>query len=188
MWIETERLKLRMFQPEDVDEHLNLVYGNLEAMRFIGNGSVKTRDETAQIIAGFIRYAETHPFTIWAVERKADGAFMGQCGLINISRNDEIEIAYAFGKPFWGQGYATEAAYASLRYGFEHGGSDYLLAVAYPDNIPSQRVMQKIGMQHQGITDQYHSLTLVLYRVEKADFVPNDALFVIHNEVEHGNH
>ncbi len=184
MWIETERLRLRPFRPADVDDHHRLVYGAAEAMRYIGDGTVKTHEATAKLIAEFIAYGESHPFSIWAVERKDDGTFMGQCGLINLDNTSEVELVYAFGKPFWGQGYATEAAAASLRYGLEHAGLDYLLALAYLDNKASQRVMEKIGMQHQGSTDQYHNLTLVLYRLNRADFTPNNAPFGVHEEAD----
>ncbi|MBZ0297906.1 MAG: GNAT family N-acetyltransferase [Anaerolineae bacterium] len=176
--IETERLRLRSFTPDDLDDHYRLVYGQAEAMRYIGDGTPRTREQTAQLINGFIAFAETHPFTIWAVET-LEGDFIGQCGLINVPNGAEIEVAYAYGKPYWGQGYATEAARASVRYGFEYGGLERLIAMAYPDNKASQRVMQKIGMRHEGLTDQYHSLTLEKYSIERAAFDPGDARFVI---------
>lgn len=185
--IETERLRLRSFHPDDLDNHHRLVYGQAETMRFIGDGTPHTREQTAKLIDGFIDYGKTHPFTIWAVET-LDGEFMGQCGLINIPNSTEIEVAYAFGQPYWGQGYATEAARASVRYGFEYGGLERLIAVAYPDNKASQRVMQKIGMHPEGLTDQYHNLTLEKYSIKRTAFDPGDARFVVTEEESDGHH
>ena len=186
--IETERLRLRLFRPTDLDDHYRLIYGDAEVMRYIADGRPRSRDETRDLILSFIDYRQSRPYTIWAVERKADGAFVGHCGLIHLRKSAEVEIAYAFGKPYWGQGYATEAAYAAMRYGFEQANLPQLIALAYPQNIASQRVMQKLGMTYAGESDDYHGLRLALYKLDRASFTPNDALYAVQEGDSYAEH
>ncbi len=186
--IETERLHLRLFRPTDLDDHHRLVYGDAEVMRYIADGRPRSRDETRSLILSFMDYRQSRPYTIWAVERRADGAFIGHCGLIHIRKGTEVEIAYAFGKSYWGQGYATEAAYAAMRYGFEQANLPQLIALAYPQNIASQRVMQKLGMTCAGESDHYHGLRLVLYTRDRASFTPNNSYYALHEGGSYAEH
>ncbi len=83
---------------------------------------------------------------------------------------------------FWGKGFASQAARASLRFGFEQLGLPEIIAVAVPENIGSQRVMEKIGMRCQGITDRFYSAELVLYAIRGKDFRPGDEPYLVHSE------
>jgi ribosomal-protein-alanine N-acetyltransferase len=73
-------------------------------------------------------------------------ALYGWCGLGFLPETNEVEVAYLLGKPFWGRGYATEAARASVRYGFETIGVDEIVAIVHPENTASRRVIAKLGM------------------------------------------
>ncbi len=73
--------------------------------------------------------------------------------------------------PYWGKGLATEAAQASLRYGFEALKLDRIVALAYPENLASQRVMEKIGMHYEKTAD-YHGITAVWYAITANQFQP----------------
>jgi RimJ/RimL family protein N-acetyltransferase len=106
---------------------------------------------------------------------KERNILVGHGGLIYAPRSDEgkatdVEIAYAFGKAYWGRGYATEVATGSLKFGFEEIGLEKIIAVAFPANVPSQRVMQKIGMTYKGLTSLYHDAELVLYEMERGEW------------------
>lgn len=175
--IETERLRLRPFTLDDAADHHRLVYGDAEAVRYVGSGRVRTLDETAKLVDAFIAYGTEHSYTLWATETHA-GEFLGQSGLMHLSAEPlEVEVVYAFGRPYWGQGYATEAARACLRYGFEVVGLPSITALAYPENKASQRVMEKIGMRYEGTTSAYYDLPLVVYRLAAADFDPGDMIY-----------
>jgi ribosomal-protein-alanine N-acetyltransferase len=118
---------------------------------------------------------------VWSVEQKGRAGLIGHCGLSCIPDADgAVELAYAFGKAFWGRGFATQAARANLRFGFEHLGLREIIAVAVPENIGSQRVMEKIGMGCQGITDRFYGAELVLYTIKCEDFQPGDELYILH--------
>jgi RimJ/RimL family protein N-acetyltransferase len=88
-------------------------------------------------------------FTFAAV-RKADEALMGAVGIGVELKHLRGEIGYWLGIPFWGQGYATEAAARVVRYGFDDLGLNRIMAYCFSRNLASARVMQKIGMKYEG--------------------------------------
>ena len=86
----------------------------------------------------------------WAVLVKPDLQFIGWCGLKARPERDEIDLGYRFIKDAWGKGYATEAAFACLKYGFEQLGLKRIVGRAMPQNVASLRVLEKCGMQYIG--------------------------------------
>jgi len=78
-----------------------------------------------------------------------DKKLIGWCGLAFLDKTEEIEIGYGIAKEYWGRGFTTEAATASIRYGFEEARLNRIVAVAMPENITSRRVMEKIGMKFE---------------------------------------
>lgn len=178
--IETARLRLRPARADDLDNYQSLIYGDAEVMRYLPGGVPRPVERTQATLNVFIQHQAQHGFSVWAVELKDNGEFIGQAGLWTIPNTAEIEVAYAFGKAHWGNGYASEAARASLRYGFETANLPYILAVANPPNLASQRVMQKIGMKYIGLTSQYYDNTeLVLYRMDKDDFQADGSAYAV---------
>ncbi len=81
----------------------------------------------------------------WAVERKADGALVGRVGLINPEGWPGLELGWTLGRPYWGQGYASEAAAAALRYAFLTQPVTWMISLIDPDNKASQAVAERIG-------------------------------------------
>jgi ribosomal-protein-alanine N-acetyltransferase len=169
--LETERLRLRLFHPDDLDDYHRVIYGDPDVMVYMPGGVPRSRERTQAVLDFSVAHAQQHGFTLWAVVNKTDNTFLGHCGLVYLQDSpEEVELAYAFGKAYWGQDYASEAARAALRYGFEVAGLDCILALAVPDNIASQRVMQKAGMKPQGITHRYYNTDLVLYRLDRSEW------------------
>ena len=167
--IETERLILRLLRPDDLDD-LCVLFGDPEVMQYIGAGRVWSRDELAERIeAGRSLHLE-HGMSFWGVELRSTGELIGQCGLVPIERKGpEIEVGYRLGKRFWGMGYASEGAMASVEYGFEAIGLERIIAVAHPENVVSHRVLEKVGLRRVGPTDRYYSQTTILFEVERDD-------------------
>jgi [ribosomal protein S5]-alanine N-acetyltransferase len=91
----------------------------------------------------------------FAITRKPDGVLLGAISLIDISKGHQAEIGYWVGKPYWSQGYCTEAASAVLRYGFSVLGLIRIHARYLTRNPASGRVMQKLGMRHEGCRRQH---------------------------------
>lgn len=89
----------------------------------------------------------------WAVHIKPDLEFIGWCGLKYRAELNEIDLGYRFKKQVWGKGYATEAAFASIKYGFEKLGLKRIVGRAEIENIPSCRVLEKCGLTYFGVDD-----------------------------------
>ena len=90
-----------------------------------------------------------------AITRKPDGVLLGAISLMDISKGHQAELGYWVGKPYWNQGYCTEAASAVLRYGFSVLGLIRIHASFFTRNPASGRVMQKLGMRHEGCRRQH---------------------------------
>lgn len=99
-------------------------------------------------------------FGLWAVERLADGMFLGFTGLSRPSFEAHftpaVEIGWRLARHAWGHGYATEAARASVAFGFETVGLDEIVSFTVPANVRSRAVMERIGMRHDPADDFDH--------------------------------
>jgi len=143
--LETERLLLREFTPEDVDA-LAAVISDKETMRFYP----EPRDRAgvrSWIERNRCRYKDDG-YGLWAMVLRASGEFIGDCGLTRqtVDESDEIEIGYHVRRDLWGRGYAPEAARACRDYGFVRLGAERLISLIRPENLPSRRVAEKIGL------------------------------------------
>ena len=167
--LETERLRLRPFVPDDLAEHGRL-YADAEVTRYLAGGpylgdTARLRSERA--VRRFVDHWRARDFGVWAVLDRASGAFIGQCGLNTIEGTGEVEVLWALARPAWGRGLATEAAGAALGWGFDVAGVPVVIAIAAPENAASQRVMQKIGMQYAGRA-RYFGFEVVRYERARA--------------------
>lgn len=98
----------------------------------------------------FFEHWERHYFGVWILRDKENGDLIGQCGLRwCYEYTQEIELVYAIAPSYWGRGIATEAARASLKYGFEELTPDYIMAITGRTNYASQKVMQKVGLKYE---------------------------------------
>jgi ribosomal-protein-alanine N-acetyltransferase len=86
-----------------------------------------------------------------------------------LAETNEVEVEYALARNWWRRGLGTEAAQASLRFGFETANLDRIIALAFPENIASQRVMEHIGMFYQQ-TARYFGFDLVCYALSRDQF------------------
>ncbi|WP_374300126.1 GNAT family N-acetyltransferase [Ferrovibrio sp.] len=151
--IETERLVLRRFAGADW-ETLARFYGDDTVMRHMLPGRGLPRAEAAERaksnIHNFNDHWERRGYGVWAVEDRASGRLLGQCGLRWIAEAEQTELLYLFSKTVWGRGLATEAGRAALQYAFEAHGLDKLIALTAPGNKASQRVLGKLGFRYDG--------------------------------------
>ena len=161
--LETPRLTIRSFTVRDAPALHERVFGDDEAMRFIPRGASPSVERTRASIERFMRHEREHGFGLWAVELKETGELIGDCGLFLVQGlGPEVEVAYHFGPPWWGQGYATEAASACLRFGFRECALGEIIAICFPEHVASRRVMEKCGMTFVGPA-RYYDLDLVKY-------------------------
>lgn len=146
--IETERLLLCTFSEKDAQ----LIYDlNLDpAVTQYTGDPIKDLHHASQVLEQVILPQYTlYNHGRWAVYTKLNLEFIGWCGLkTRPERNNEIDLGYRFFKHTWGKGYATEAAFACLKYGFEKLNHQRIVGRAMPENIGSIRVLEKCGMQY----------------------------------------
>lgn len=161
--IETTRLLLRLFTPDDLID-LYRIYRDRQVMKYVGIGA-RTLAETEAALCSTIDHWQQHGFGMWAVVEKKDDRTIGRCGLCFLDNTPEVELGYVLDKAYWGRGLATEAARASLKYGFAQLKLQRIVAIAHPENLASQRVMQKLGMKFASYAHYYHT-DVALYALE----------------------
>ncbi len=112
---------------------------------------------------------ERYGFGVWSVEERASGELIGHCGLGTLEEIPEVEVLYALAPAYWGKGLASEAARASVRFGFEQAGLARIIALAFPNNIGSRRVMERAGLHYLKDTRLFDH-DLVYYEIERGEF------------------
>ena len=140
--VETERLLLRGWKESDLDPLAHMM-ANPEVTRFIGG--VQPRSSVWRAIAMYVGLWALRGYGFWVVERKSDGAFLGRVGLWRPESWPDIELAWSLDRPYWGNGYATEAARAVIDYGFLNLEVPKLVSLINPENGASQRVAMRLG-------------------------------------------
>ncbi|MGH2417266.1 MAG: GNAT family N-acetyltransferase [Candidatus Limnocylindria bacterium] len=155
--VETERLRLRSLTPADA-ERLHDIYGDAETMRFVGASGRPMADiaGTRRGLERLARHHELHGFGLWAVDERNGEPLVGVAGLAWVDdHGPDVEAAYLFRRDRWGRGYATEALRAILELGRSQLGLARIVALAYPGNDASRRVMEKAGMRPDGTVVAY---------------------------------
>jgi RimJ/RimL family protein N-acetyltransferase len=142
----TPRLILREMTSADLDNVAALL-GDAEVMRYYPRP--RTREEAEDWIEWNLGLYRDHGFGLWAMTRRRDGEFVGDCGLTlqHVDRVDEVEVGYHVRASLQGNGYATEAATACRDFARDVLGLRRLIAIINPANLPSQRVAAKIGLR-----------------------------------------
>ena len=175
--IVTERLRLRRMTEADLEDWYRLVFSDPEVMRYLPSGvpvpMTRTREVHGRWEDGWTRRG----LAPWGIELRATGRLIGHCGLRHVDElPGEVEVLYALGREHWGGGYATEAAGASVRYGFDHADLERIVGIVMPANEASRRVMQKLGMTYDRRARLF-GIDVVIYRLNRADFDPGESAF-----------
>jgi RimJ/RimL family protein N-acetyltransferase len=150
--IETERLLLRPFTPDDVGPMWR-VFGDPEVMRFITTIGVLDEVQTEIKLGEYVRVQEERGFGFLAVVRRSDGCVIGDAGFSVFEPTGDPELGYSLARDEWGHGYASEAAAACIAAAFAHLEATRVVAVVDVDNAASLRVAERIGMQRADTMD-----------------------------------
>lgn len=173
--IETARLRLRIFRPEDLDDFAGL-FADPDVMRYVADGKPAGREEADKALTSIIAHWRRHGFGRWAAEDNVTRKFVGFGGLRSLFGMPEV--VYHFAKAHWGKGLATELARASLRYGFEEHRFERIVAIAKPLNAASIHVMEKLGMRYEMHTS-YYDIDVVQYAITREEFNPDDSVYIL---------
>lgn len=147
--LETERLSLRRFDFEDAPFVVELL-NQPSFIRNIGDRGVRNVDDALRYLReGPMAMYEQHGFGLWRASRRVDGVFVGMCGLLKRDILPDVDVGYAFLPAHWGQGYAFEAASATVAHGARKFGLERIVGVVSDHNAASIRVLEKIGMRFE---------------------------------------
>lgn len=145
--IETERLILRTWKKEDAETYFQI---NQDPMVTEFLPKALTMEQVNDFILSVNQHQTKHGYTLWAAELKETGELMGFIGLNYTDWESHftpaVELGWRLGSPYWGKGFATEGAKASLAYGFKQCDLKEIVSFTVPGNVRSIRVMQKIGL------------------------------------------
>lgn len=166
--LETQRLSLRRFTPEDAPFICELV-NDPDWIRFIGDKAVKTQDDARRYLEnGPMKLYAEHGFGLWLVARKSDGESVGMCGLVKRAALEDVDIGFAILRRHRSSGYAFEAAQGVLQHARSALGFDRVVAIASPENEPSGRLLEKLGFVHESTLADWPAGPVKLYACIKA--------------------
>ncbi len=155
--LETARLLLRPWQPSD-HAPFAAMSADPQVMRYLVNPA--TREAVGPWIERQMAHYRDHGFGFLAAEERASGAFVGVVGLMHVPYEAHftpaVEVGWRLARPFWGRGYAPEAARAWLQWGFKTLGLAEIVANTCVENRNSRQVMEKLGMTRNPSDDYDH--------------------------------
>jgi [ribosomal protein S5]-alanine N-acetyltransferase len=144
--LETARLKIRSYSEADIPELVPLI-GTREVAATTGRIA---HPYTVEHAKQFLAKIEVDPEVRMAITLRTDGCLIGGIGLRLVENHHHAELGYWLGVPYWGKGYATEAAREMLRYGFEDLKLHRICASYFKGNESSGRILKKLGMSYEG--------------------------------------
>lgn len=167
--LETERLLIRPFSESDLDRLIEMRTAP-EVYQYLGGTKMQNPESLARRLQFYIECYEKFGFAMSAMIWKETGEMIGWSGIQPLDGTDEIEVGYGMIKEFWGRGIGFEAAKAWVTYGFEIAGLERIVAVAYPENKASWRIMEKLGMRYEK-TETHYGSKCVFYAISKEEFL-----------------
>jgi RimJ/RimL family protein N-acetyltransferase len=166
--LDTSHTRLRPFTEADVDA-LYAIANQPDIFRYFPTKDAWSREKTARFIQNQLEHWDKYRFGWWGVEPRGDAELIGWNGLQYLPETREIEVGYLTSRSFWGQGWTTEGARASLQFGFSVMGIKSIIAIVHPENIASQRVALKCGMRLVDRT-RYFGMECFRYRIAMDEF------------------
>ena len=170
---ETERLIIRGLLPTDIDEMLEL-HSDPEVHIFLGNNTITSKKKLLEIIDSVRQQYIDFGVGRWAMINKKTGEFIGWTGLEFVTKETNnhtnfYDLGYRLIKRFWGQGFATESAFASLDYAFDTLNIEQVYAMADCNNLGSNKILKKVGLHFieefdlEGIKHNW-------YKIDKSEY------------------
>ncbi len=163
--LETERLLLREFVLEDVEDFFRMV-SDPDVIRYTGDGAKTIEEARKGLEERPIQDYRKYGYGRWATVYKPNGKVIGFAGLKYLDDVGDVDLGYRFFKEYWGQGIATEASRAIVAYGFDVLRLPHIIAFADIENKASIRVLEKVGFRFEKFTT-YRDHEVAWYVIEK---------------------
>jgi [ribosomal protein S5]-alanine N-acetyltransferase len=147
----TARLLAEAITPSHLPD-IHRLHSDPNVMKTLSaDGKPLSEEATRASIRQAVDHWQQHGFGLWVFHRRSDGEFIGRGGLktYQIDGKDVVGLAYAVMSDYWNQGFATEMAWASLDVGFGRLGLHEIGSWTLPNNLASQRVMEKLGFRYE---------------------------------------
>ncbi len=153
--LETDRLILRRFQESDAPAFFRNVNSDPRVNRYLTRKLHENLAETEALLKDFISRYENEKRYCWAIVLKETGELIGTIAAPTVKElTDTVEVTYAIGSPWWGNGYVPEALKAVMDFLFNRVGVNRIEAGHDISNPNSGKVLQKVGMQKEGVLRQ----------------------------------
>jgi ribosomal-protein-alanine N-acetyltransferase len=146
--LETEHLFLKGFEEGNLD-HLAEITSDPEVVKYFPGVKPWPKEKTERELRKILNHWIQWGFGMWALVSKEDCKLIGWCGFEFLKELLETEIGFLIDKAYWNKGYATEAVSLSLEYAFNKFGLKKVIALSFPENTASRRVIEKSGMNYQ---------------------------------------
>lgn len=170
--LESERLLLRPFGDADFDAYAAMC-ADPEVMRYVGDRAVLSREDAWRQMAMLAGHWQLRGFGMWAVEERATGAFIGRVGLHFPEGWPDREVAWALARPYWGRGFAFEAARAALTHAFLTLEWERAISLIDPANSRSVRLAERLGERYERDVD-IRGQRVRLYALRRESWPPPD--------------
>jgi ribosomal-protein-alanine N-acetyltransferase len=167
--IVSDRFFMRAFQDEDVQD-LYAVMQNPEVLRYFPTQNSPSMEQVRKLVRSQQKHWDEHGYGWWALAEKGSDTLFGWCGLNYLPDSDEVELKYLLAQPYWGKGIATGASLLSLDRWISDTEIDELIGLVHPENIASQRVLEKVGMSFINEA-QYFGMNLLRYTIRREEFL-----------------
>ena len=155
--LESERLVLRQFLVSDAEDMYNNWATDAEVTKYLTWDPHESVDMTRDILTSWVETYERLESYQWAMVIKDTNKLVGSIGLVKHSNiNEYCEVGYCCSRSVWGQGYMTEALKTINDFLFFQVGFERISAIHYAENTASGRVMQKVGMKHEGTKRHFY--------------------------------
>lgn len=167
--LETERLFIRKFTPDDLGELIRL-RSDEEVNKYLGGARKQNPENIEKRLRFYIECYEKYGFGACAMIWKETGEMCGWSGLMPLEDTGEIEVGYGLAKEFWRKGIGFECAKAWLEFGFEKANLERIVAIADPENTASWKIMEKLGMRYEK-TEVHYGMECVFYSISKNEYL-----------------
>lgn len=166
--LETERLFINKIEPKDLSWLIEMRTPDA-VNRYLGGPEMQNAEALTKRMPFYLECHEKFGYGFCTMTLKSTGEKIGTSGLQPLEDTGEIEVGYNLSEKFWRQGLGYECCDGWLRYGFDVENLDRIVAVAHPDNTGSWRIMEKCGMQYEGI-ERHYDMACKFYSITKDQF------------------
>lgn len=169
--LETPRVILREFNQDDA-RPLHRILSEPGVLRYFPSSNPPKLERVERLIETHKRHWRENGYGWWAAVDRSENVLIGWCGLGLLEETEEIEIKYLLKRSHWGRGIATEAADICIDYAFRKVDLDTIIGLTHPENIASQRVLEKIGLTFQK-QEKYFGMTCFRFTVTRVHHESN---------------